>query len=82
MTARTVQSRYMVTGGADNEIRLWEVGYCRCVQTWQFQTPVKWVAFDIQGERVVCITEDRMGRPGAVQVLAINRQDGKRASIS
>jgi translation initiation factor 3 subunit I len=71
----------MVSGSADNEMRLWSVSTGKCLFVWEFPTAVKRVAFDADGVRVVCITEQRMGHRGAIRVFDIDRTDGtKRAS--
>jgi WD40 repeat protein len=73
----------MVSGSADNEMRLWNVATGKCLYVWEFPTAVKWVAFSEEDDQVVCITEQRMGHQGAIRVFDINRDgDGtKRESI-
>lgn len=70
----------MVSGAADNTLRLWEVATGKCLFTWEFPTAVKRVAFNETGTQVVCITEQRMGHQCAIRVFDINREEGtKRA---
>ncbi|THH16950.1 hypothetical protein EW146_g3783 [Bondarzewia mesenterica] len=68
------QSRFLVTGSADNEMRLWSVQTGQCLYVWEFPTAVKRVAFNEDDDQVVCITEQRMGHQGAVRVFNINRE--------
>jgi len=66
----------MVSGSADNTLRLWSVSTGKCLFTWEFPTAVKSVAFSDDDEQVVCITEQRMGYQCAIRVFNINR-DGE-----
>jgi translation initiation factor 3 subunit I len=74
----------MVSGAADNTLRLWDVSSGKCLYTWEFPTAVKRVAFKADDSQVVCITEQRMGHQCAIRVFNINREgDGtKRACFS
>jgi translation initiation factor 3 subunit I len=74
----------MVSGAADNTLRLWEVSSGKCLYTWEFPTAVKRVAFKGDDSQVVCITEQRMGHQCAIRVFKINREgDGtKRACFA
>ncbi|KAG6331068.1 hypothetical protein ID866_8020, partial [Astraeus odoratus] len=75
------QSKYLVSGSADNQLRLWNVSNGKCLYVWEFPTAVKRVAFSDDDERVVCITEQRMGHQGAIRVFKINRDgDGTNQS--
>lgn len=67
------QSKYLVSGAADNTLRLWNVSNGKCLYVWEFPTAVKRVSFSDDDEKVVCITEQRMGHQGAVRVFKINR---------
>ena len=66
----------MVSGAADNTLRLWAVATGKCLYTWEFPTAVKRVAFNETGTQVVCITEQRMGFQCAIRVFDINHADG------
>ena len=68
------QSRFLVSGAADNEMRLWSVQTGKCLFVWEFPTAVKRVAFNEDDDQVVCITEQRMGYQGAIRVFDINRE--------
>lgn len=72
--AFAAQSRYLVSGSADNTLRLWNVSNGKCLYEWEFPTAVKRVAFSDDDEKVVCITEQRMGHQGAIRVFKINRE--------
>lgn len=72
----------MVSGSADNTLKLWLVSTGKCLHTWEFPTAVKRVAFSDDDEQVVCITEQRMGHQGAIRVFNINREGESRELIS
>ncbi|KAI6044913.1 WD40-repeat-containing domain protein [Pisolithus marmoratus] len=60
------QSKYLVSGAADNTLRLWNVSNGKCLYEWEFPTAVK---------------RQRMGHQGAVRVFKINRDgDGTNQS--
>ncbi len=67
------QSRFLVSGSADNTMRLWSVQTGKCLFSWEFPTAVKRVAFSEDDDQVVCITEQRMGYQGAIRIFNINR---------
>lgn len=66
-------STLLITGSADNQMRLWELETGRCLYTWEFPTAAKRVAFNRDGTEVMVITEERMGYRGALRVFKINR---------
>jgi translation initiation factor 3 subunit I len=73
----------MVSGAADNTLRLWDVSTGKCLYTWEFPTAVKRVAFRGDDSQVVCITEQRMGHQCAIRVFKINRDgDGTKRECS
>lgn len=78
-------SRFLVSGSADNTLRLWDVQSGKCLYRWEFPTAVKRVAWSEDDDQVVCITEQRMGYQCAVRIFNINREgDGtdRMSSIS
>jgi len=76
------ESRFMVSGAADNTLRLWSVATGKCLYTWEFPTAVKRVSFSQDDQQVVCITEQRMGFQCAIRVFDINREgDGTDQSL-
>ncbi|KAJ7066528.1 WD40-repeat-containing domain protein [Mycena amicta] len=76
------ESRFLVSGSADNTLRLWSVASGKCLYTWEFPTAVKRVAFNEDGTQVVCITEQRMGHQCAIRVFDINREEGDESNQS
>lgn len=66
-------SRFLVSGSADNMMKLWDVGTGKCLYTWEFPTAIKRVAFSEDDNLVACITEQRMGYQGAIRIFKINR---------
>ena len=72
------KSQFLVSGSADNMMKLWSVQTGRCLYTWEFPTAVKRVAFSEDDDQIVCITEQRMGYQGAIRVFKINREDGSK----
>lgn len=73
-TELAAQSHYLVSGSADNTMRLWSVQTGKCLYRWEFPTAVKRVAFNEDDNQVVCVTEQRMGHQGAIRVFNINRE--------
>jgi translation initiation factor 3 subunit I len=69
------QSQFIVSGSADNEMRLWSAQTGKCLFVWEFPTAVKRVSFSDDDEQVVCITGQRMGHQGAIRIFNINRDD-------
>lgn len=67
-------SRLLVTGSADNTIKLWEVKTGRCVHTWTENTAVKRVEFNDDCTMLLAITEERMGFEGTIVIYKINDQ--------
>ncbi|KAL7420899.1 translation initiation factor eIF3 subunit [Cryptotrichosporon argae] len=69
------QTRYLVTGAADNTMKLWEVSTGRCLKTWEFLTAVTRVAWSEDDESVLCITEQRQGQPSVIRTFSVTRAD-------
>ncbi|KAG9316014.1 WD40-repeat-containing domain protein [Chiua virens] len=67
------QSKFLVSGSADNQLRLWDVANGKCLYVWEFPTAVKRAVFSDDDERIVCITEQRMGHQGAIRVFRVKR---------
>ncbi|TFK71291.1 WD40 repeat-like protein [Pluteus cervinus] len=75
------ESKYMISGAADNMLKLWAVATGKCLYTWEFPTAVKRVSFSHDDKQVVCITEQRMGYQSTIRVFNISREgDGKNQS--
>ncbi|KAF8500536.1 WD40 repeat-like protein [Gautieria morchelliformis] len=72
------ETRFLVSGSADNCMKLWEVATGKCLYTWEFPTAVKRVAFSEDDSQVVCVTEQRMGHQCAIRIFRVNREgDGR-----
>lgn len=67
------ETRFLVSGSADNMMKLWDIGTGKCLYTWEFPTAIKRVAFSEDDSLIACITEQRMGYQGAVRIFKINR---------
>jgi len=69
------QSKYLISGAADNTLRLWEVATGKQLFKWEFPTAVKRVAWSEDDRLILAVTEQRMGYQGAIRVFEINRED-------
>lgn len=69
------QSRFLITGGADNEMKLWDIATGKCLYSWEFLTAVKRVAWSEDDQTILSITEQRSGQPSVIRIFAINRED-------
>ncbi|KAI9343853.1 WD40-repeat-containing domain protein [Zopfochytrium polystomum] len=67
----TYNSRFLLTGSADNTARLWEVETGRCVFTWETRTAVRAVAFALGDEMALFITDATMGQPCTIHIVPI-----------
>jgi len=67
------KSELLVSGSADNTMRLWSVQTGKCLYKWDFPTAVKRVAFNEDDDKIVCVTEQRMGHQGAIRIFSVNR---------
>jgi len=76
------QTRYLVTGAADNTMRLWDISTGKCVYKWEFITAVKRVAWSEDDELILSITEQRQGQPSIIRIFAINREDAAAQSTT
>jgi translation initiation factor 3 subunit I len=75
LSLRSAQSRFLISGAADNTMRLWSVQTGKCLFEWEFLTAVKRVCFSNDDAQVVCITEQRMGHQGAIRIVNIHRDN-------
>ena len=75
------KSEFLISGSADNSMKLWQVSTGKCLFTWEFPTAVKRVTFSEDDDQVVCITEQRMGYQGAIRIFDINREDGTKRML-
>lgn len=76
--APDVNSDFVVTGSADNQIRLWRVATGECLKVWELPTAIKRVQWSEDGNRFLAVTEKRMGHEGTIRVYEVSREgDGK-----
>ncbi|KAF8299285.1 WD40 repeat-like protein [Clavulina sp. PMI_390] len=69
-----IESKFLITGAADNTMRLWEVQTGKCLYIWEFPTAVKRVAFNASSSHLVCTTEARMGHSSFIRIFELNRE--------
>jgi WD40 repeat protein len=67
----------VATGAADNTVILWNVKTGESVKVWEFPTAVKRVEFSPDGNKLLAVTEKRMGYLGTIVVFDINYGDGE-----
>lgn len=65
-------STYLVSGSADNQIRLWKVSTGECLKVWELPTAIKRVSFSEDDTRILACTEKRMGHEGTIKIYEIN----------
>lgn len=68
------QTKLLVSGSADNQMRLWDIASGKCLQMWEFPTAIKRVAWSDDDKKILCLTEQRSGHSGAIRVFGINRE--------
>jgi len=68
------KTRFLVSGSADNDMKLWNVSNGKLLYTWEFPTAVKRVSFSEDDKQVVCVTEQRMGHQCAIRVFDIEME--------
>ena len=64
-------TKLVVTGAADNTVKLWNIKTGECVKTWELPTAVKRVEFSEDGKQLLAVTEKRMGHLGTIVVYDI-----------
>ncbi|KAJ3414594.1 Eukaryotic translation initiation factor 3 subunit I [Chytridiales sp. JEL 0842] len=67
----TYNSRYLLTGSADNTCKMWEVETGRCVFTWHTRTAVRCVNYALGDEMAMFITDATMGQPCTIHIVPI-----------
>ena len=71
-------STFLVSGSADNQIRLWKVSTGECLKVWEMKTAIKRIAFSEDDTRILACTEARMGHIGTITVFDVSSEgDGK-----
>ncbi|KAJ3050112.1 Eukaryotic translation initiation factor 3 subunit I, partial [Rhizoclosmatium hyalinum] len=69
--AVTQDSRYLLTGSADNTCKMWEVETGRCVFTWETRTAVRAVSFALGDEKALFVTDATMGQQSTIHIVPI-----------
>lgn len=67
-------SEFLVSGSADNTLKLWSVKSGACLYTWEFPTAIKRVQWSNDDSKILAVTEERMGYKGALRIIEINKQ--------
>jgi translation initiation factor 3 subunit I len=67
----TDNSRYLLTGSADNSAKMWEVETGRCVFSWETKTAVRAVAFALGDEKALFVTDATMGQKCMIHIVFI-----------
>ena len=71
-------STFLVSGSADNQLRLWRVSTGECLKVWEFPTAIKRAAFSEDDSKILACTEARMGYSGRIAIMDVNYEnDGK-----
>lgn len=68
-------SEFLVSGSADNNLKLWSVKTGQCLFSWEFPTAIKRVDWSDDDRTILAVTEERMGYKGAIRIFDINRDD-------
>ncbi|KAJ3071031.1 translation initiation factor eIF3 subunit [Podochytrium sp. JEL0797] len=69
--AVTKDSRYLLSGSADNTCKMWEVETGRCVYTWETKTAVRCVDFALGDEKALFVTDATMGQKSTIHIVPI-----------
>jgi len=72
-------STFLVSGAADNTMRLWRIATGELLYTWEFPTAIKRVHFNEDDTKILMITEKRMGYEGTLRIFGLNRDGGKQS---
>ncbi|ODQ68375.1 eukaryotic translation initiation factor 3 subunit I [Nadsonia fulvescens var. elongata DSM 6958] len=65
-------SKVVVTGAADNTIKLWEIQTGKNVYTWTTLTTTKRIEFSPDGKKFLAVNEKMMGHNGAINIYEVN----------
>ena len=65
------QTTLLVTGSADNQIRVFNVKTGECLKVWDLPTAIKRVAFSEDDSQILACTEKRMGYTGTIRIYDI-----------
>ncbi|KAJ3104487.1 Eukaryotic translation initiation factor 3 subunit I [Phlyctochytrium bullatum] len=67
----TYNSRYLLTGSADNTLKMWEVETGRNVFTWKTKSAVRAVAYALGDEMALFVTDKTMGQQCTIHIVGI-----------
>ncbi|KAI8846087.1 putative eukaryotic translation initiation factor 3 subunit [Chytridium lagenaria] len=67
----TYNSRYLLTGSADNTLKMWEVETGRNVFTWKTKSAVRAVAYALGDEYALYVTDATMGQQCTIHIIGI-----------
>ncbi|KAJ3197620.1 Eukaryotic translation initiation factor 3 subunit I [Irineochytrium annulatum] len=67
----TYNSRYLLTGSADNTLKMWEVETGRNVFTWVTRSAVRAVAYALGDEMALFVTDATMGQQCTINIVDI-----------
>ncbi|RLV93140.1 Eukaryotic translation initiation factor 3 subunit I [Spathaspora sp. JA1] len=74
------ETHLCVTGGGDLAIKLWKVENGQCLFTWDSPSPVRRVAFNNDGSKLLAVADQVMGHIGTISVFEINQNDASLAN--
>jgi translation initiation factor 3 subunit I len=67
-------SRRLLTAGADNYAKLWDVEEGKCLYSHEFKTPVRWVEYALGEREALILTDARMKNPGLLNIFSVTPQ--------
>ncbi|KAI9294492.1 eukaryotic translation initiation factor 3 39 kDa subunit [Neoconidiobolus thromboides FSU 785] len=76
----TNDTTYCITGSGDNTAKLWKVSDGKCLYTWNEKTAVKRCEFSCSQDKVLFVTEQRMGFPGGVSIYKLDFENPQNTS--
>ncbi|EGW34813.1 uncharacterized protein SPAPADRAFT_57892 [Spathaspora passalidarum NRRL Y-27907] len=69
------ETHLVATGGGDLAIKLWKVENGQCYYTWESPSPVRRVAFNSDGTKLLAVADQVMGHIGTISVFEINQEN-------
>lgn len=67
---------YILTASADLSGKLWSAETGECIQTWNFESPVKRVELSPDNKKLFFLTDNVMGQMGKIQIFNIDLSKG------
>lgn len=74
------ETKLLITGSADNTMRLWDVQTGKELFQWRFDTAVRSVSWSSDDKQVLMFTDARVSIPAVIRVYDINREDPTKQS--